>query len=893
MSTTTTTTTTATDDDRGEGRGGYYSHPPSRILQHQVGVDFLSSSIRELHQQQQQQQQHQQQHQPSTSYHVAAGWCAQAVENNQIMGELGMRAYFNPFGIALSGWDFDHQSEDFLMPSRLNEFASIDDVQTSSEHEGRYHIRFHPDPDAHEAYGGAMSLRELSDAIDWQDWNCRDVALAAKEQSFTPPYLGLLRGYLNAYFLWLVEIGKVIQCFSDEGRAVFVAFHTGLLTKKEKNELYCVLQTREVLEGGARSQTHHQQQPFELVAFVTKDRLRDPNMPWNYIEPLMRAPDPAIFYDDPLDLVYDAHATLDVDPSFWDQLDDLSLVSSFLPKTLLLSQYLRRISAKEAINRAERICKLDPKQAALTFTRLYGPRQPGETRMVLPLTFINHESYNASGGRGSGNGDESSSIVLSSSPPSPTHSPQIGSCALICTFMKSKRGVNRAYRAIGLQSLESAFMEARVIGPVDQPWLRRDGPKISSSQLQRTGTAIGGTEEYNAQFEATLKQLRAVKTRAPVTATASSKQKQRDQQPMSPGTPDGHFISYSYKYGTKRSPVSPVEIEEDEEAGEGGEEGEEYVVRSSERRTEMAYANALITVSSGAEKPPSYGTATADNQTEKTHEWIEPRNAIKKQQKRAVQLTSDKEDFKAKDTRPSRAMLSSATAPSYGRFEYEAPKVNIPNLPESILDEVYQSAGLLVSYSDIRDVKDMPEKEQLDYQRRQKQAHKLAEEIVLKELAPFGEIIDVTVRPTKHAADQMYAVVTFKKWYDLEAKEVIESGSIFNVENFFNSEGKIVMRKSERDFGAPLKKNIAATSGEFAGRKKILDDDEDARQLVEPRLGWMKTKHSSISGKRLYQGNCGKCGKTCFVPFMPISSMPIPKCSQCMNLELQKKDRER
>ena len=332
----------------------------------------------------------------------------------------------------------------------------------------------------------------------------------------------------------------MIQCFSDEGRAVFVAFHTGLLTKKEKNELYCVLQTREVLEVGSRSQTHHQQQPFELVAFVTKDRLRDPNMPWNYIEPLMRAPDPAIFYDDPLDLVYDAHATLDVDPAFWDQLDDLSLVS-FFAEDSLLSQYLRRISAKEAINRAERICKLDPKQAALTFTRLYGPRQPGETRMVLPLTFIDHES-SASGGRGSGNGDESSSIVLSSSPPSPTHSPQIGSCALICTFMKSKRGVNRAYRAIGLQSLESAFMEARVIGPVDQPWLRRDGPKISSSQLQRTGTAIGGTEEYNAQFEATLKQLRAVKTRAPVIATASSKQKQRDQQPMSPGTPDGHFI---------------------------------------------------------------------------------------------------------------------------------------------------------------------------------------------------------------------------------------------------------------------------------------------------------------------------------------------------------------
>ncbi|CAL6430373.1 unnamed protein product [Bathycoccus prasinos] len=937
----------------------YYSHQ-SHILQHQVGVDFLSSfqlqqtqtqqnpaaqqtrgeqsstklsspsslslsggqgggsgqqhaqssSSPQLQQQQQQKATTttttQQQSQQFFSHVVAAGWCAQAAENNQIMGELGMRAYFNPYGIALSGWDIDHPSHESqeIEPSRLNEFASIDDVHTSSEQEGGYNMRFHPDPDAREAYGGAMSLRELSDAIDWHDWNCRDVSLAAKDRSFTPPYLGLLRGYLNAYFLRLVEIGRVIQCFSDEGRAVFVAFHTGLLTKKEKNELYCVLQAREVL-GGASGQTQrYQQHPYELVAFVTKDRLRDPNMPWNYIEPLMRAPDPAIFYDDPLDLVYDAHAALDVDASFWEQLDDLSLVSSFLPKNLLNSQYLRRISAKEAINRAERICKLDPKQAALTFTRLYGPRQPGETRMVLPLTFIDHESYNAL----SSDGDKSASstsIVPSSS--SGTSSLQIGNCALICTFMKSKRGVNRAYRAIGLQSLESAFMEARIIGSVDQPWLRRDGPKAPSSQLQRPRTATGGAEEYSAQFEATLKQLQAVQTSraaAAVAVTASSKHKKRDQRPMSPGTPDGQHISYSYKYGAKRSPVSPVEIEEDEEARkereeEEEEEEEEYVARSSERRTEMAYANALVPVTPGTGKPPLYGTVVAAAAKQaKMHEWIEPRSAIKKQQqqqkKRAAAPDEEDVKVKGKKTSTSRVATSAATAPSSGGFTYEGPKVNIPNLPENVLDEVYQAAGLDVSYSDIRDVKEMPEKDRLDYLKRQKNAHKLAEEIVLKELAPFGEIIDVTVRPTKHAADQMYAVVTFKKWYDLEAKETIESGGLFTVENFFNNEGKIVMRKSERDFGAPAKKKIdispaGAVLGEFMGTKKMLDADEDVRPPVEPRSGWTKTKHSSISGQRLYQGNCGKCEKTCFVPFMPIASMPIPKCSQCMNEEMRKK----
>jgi len=939
----------ASEESAGGGGGGgrsgastpYYSHH-QHILQHQVGVDFLSSSIREFQQQQREQQQReqtkpsvsssgqsqqsQQQQQkaaaavaaaaaataatsPFYSSHVvvAAGWCAQAAENNQIMGELGMRAYFNPYGIALSGWDFvdphresQQEGQDFLMPSRLNEFAAIDDVHTSAEREEGYNMRFHPDPDAREAYGGAMSLRELSDAIDWQDWNCRDVSLAAKDQSFTPPYLGLLRGYLNAYFLRLVEIGRVIQCFSDEGQVVFVAFHTGLLTKKEKSELYCVLQARDILGGGTSGQTQiYQQHPYELVAFVTKDRLRDPNMPWNYIEPLMRAPDPAIFYDDPLDLVYDAHATLDVDASFWEQLDDLSLVSSFLPKNLLNSQYLRRISAKEAINRAERICKLDPKQAALTFTRSYGPRQPGETRMVLPLTFIDHESYSALGG----GGDESAtstSIVQSSSSGVP--SPQIGNCALICTFMKSKRGVNRAYRAIGLQSLESAFMEARVIGSVDQPWLRRDSPKTPSTQLQRPRTATGGAEEYNAQFEATLKQLQAVQTsRTATTAavTASSKQKRRDQQPASPGTPDGQYISYSFKYGAKRSPVSPVEIEEDDEAGEEEEEEKEYVIRSGGRRGEMAYSNALVTVTPASGKPPLYGAvAAAAAKQVKMHEWIEPRSVVKKQHQQQKKRTaaSEEEDAKAKGKKisTSHAVTSAVIVPSSEGFEYEGPKVNIPNLPEHVLDEVYQAAGLDVSYSDIRDVKEMPEKERLDYLRRQKHAHKLAEEIVLKELAPFGEIIDVTVRPTKHAADQMYAVVTFKKWYDLEAKETIESGGLFTVENFFNKEGKIVMRKSERDFGALMKKKITdssadAMSSKFAGTKKIIDADEDARPPVEPRPGWTKTKHSSISGQRLYQGNCGKCEKTCFVPFMPIASMPIPKCSQCMNEEVRKK----
>ena len=771
------------------------------------------------------------------------------------IGEMGMRAYFNPFGMPLSGWD--DIDEQFSLRTnekcnRLNEFASIDDMEEDDE-EGK--IRFHPDPDAKDAYGGAMSLGELSDAIQWEDWNCRDVSLAVRDKSFMPPYLGLLRGYLNAQFLRQVEIGRVIQCFNDEGRAVFVAFHTGLLTKREKNELFCVLQAtsgKNTSSKGGESISKKSlsvRLPFELVAFVTKDRLRDPTMPWNVIEPLMRTPDPAIFYEEPIDLIYDSYATLDVDASFWEQLDDLSIVNSFLPKSLCNSQYLRRISAKEAINRAERICKLDPKQAALTYSRHFGPRQPGELRMVLPLTFIDHENYKASTSGDSG--------------------AHIGNCALICSFMKSKRGC-KVYRAIGLCSLETAFIEARVIGSVQQAWLRRDGPKLSSPQQlqQQRANAQAGIEELNAQFESSMKQLQPVRApRAKVSKDAS------------PTTPDGQSM-YSHKYGAaKRSPVSPVEIEEDEDDDEDFEVGVP-MNNNTMIAQQGRYASALAMASSSSRKPPLYGHGKPKPPA---HDWIEPRSKKQQhQQQKNKRGSSDEEDF-LKEKSSAAAAAAVATEGSL-QVEFEEPKVNIPNLPESVLDEVYQNAGLLVSYSDIRDVTEMPDDEKRDYTRRQKQAHKLAEDIVQRELAPFGEILEVKVRPTKHAADQMYAVVTFKKWLDLEAKEAIESGNLFNVENFFDDKGKIVMRRSERDFGkSPVKKKPA--NGETT--KGSEQDDFDRMPVARP--GWKASKHTSLTGQRLFQGSCGNCKKTCFVPFMPIDTMPVPKCSQCMNAENARK----
>ena len=58
------------------------------------------------------------------------------------------------------------------------------------------------------------------------------------------------------------------------------------------------------------------------------------------------------------------------------------------------------------------------------------------------------------------------------------------------------------------------------------------------------------------------------------------------------------------------------------------------------------------------------------------------------------------------------------------------------------------------------------------------------------------------------------------------------------------------------------------------GTKKMLDADEDVRPPVEPRSGWTKTKHSSISGQRLYQGSILECEAI---------GEEVEKCSDLMN----------
>ena len=136
-------------------------------------------------------------------------------------------------------------------------------------------------------------------------------------------------------------------------------------------------------------------------------------------------------------------------------------------------------------------------------------------------------------------------------------------------------------------------------------------------------------------------------------------------------------------------------------------------------------------------------------------------------------------------------------------------------------------------------------------------------------------MLSVEVRATKHAADQTYAVVTFRKWYDGTVRRCIEKGGIQHINNFHGGTERIVMHKIERDFGATgADKKVAASKTMTAEKKSIT--------LAKGRPDWVKTKHNSLSGSRLYLDNCGKCEKTCFVPFMPVTMRPVPLCSQCM-----------
>ena len=224
---------------------------------------------------------------------------------------------------------------------------------------------------------------------------------------------------------------------------------------------------------------------------------------------------------------------------------------------------------------------------------------------------------------------------------------------------------------------------------------------------------------------------------------------------------------------------------------------------------------------------------------------------------------------------------SAATAPSSGDL-HEGPKVNIPNLPESVLDEVYQAAGLDVSYSDIRDVKEMPEKDRLDYLKRQKNAHKLAEEIVLKELAPFRRNIDVTVRPTKHAADQMYAVVTFKKWYDLEAKETIESGGIIPVENFSTTKEKLSCARANEILAPGEEELTFLPQVLYWVNLRVLRRYSTPMKMCDRR--WSPDRDGEnealgISGSACIKGTVENAKRHALCRSCQPSFMPIPKCS--------------
>ncbi|GBG73376.1 hypothetical protein CBR_g16090 [Chara braunii] len=253
--------------------------------------------------------------------------------------------------------------------------------------------------DCHYAYEALAKLAEN------EEWTLK------RSDGHPGEYLGCLRAYLNQQFLRLVEQGKVVQCFNEDGRAVWVCFCLGLLAESSEELIYVILQRN---ESDSMTTSSGPRTPWRLKEFVLLQQLQDAKQPWNALETILDPPE-----------------------KIWDCFEEH--IARF-PSTLLdagVTSQTRKQAVMGAIQRASRIVQNNPLAAVPQFVRPI-PKAPGVIQMLLPLK-LDADSNDAH-------------------------------LALVLETSKSRRG-GRVYRATKLIPLDCAYINARVLMPLYQPWL--------------------------------------------------------------------------------------------------------------------------------------------------------------------------------------------------------------------------------------------------------------------------------------------------------------------------------------------------------------------------------------------------------------------------------------
>ena len=181
---------------------------------------------------------------------------------------------------------------------------------------------------------------------------------------------------------WQVEEGKVLQCFDHSGRAQWAVFNTGLLSLQGDEFIFALLQ-RSPLTGSVSA-------PWQLYSFATSGQVEDPSLIWNKQEALLAPPEPACFFEDPLDLLLlGAPDSVHLHPQVWEEVEDHVAAFPLSLQDAPATPQDRKQAALTAVTRAFQALAQNPFAAVPIIQRVRGPQQLA-LMLLLPLKLDPH-----------------------------------------------------------------------------------------------------------------------------------------------------------------------------------------------------------------------------------------------------------------------------------------------------------------------------------------------------------------------------------------------------------------------------------------------------------------------------------------------------------------------
>lgn len=287
-------------------------------------------------------------------------------------------------------------------------------------------------------------------------------------------FLYVLRSYLTMHFLAATEQGRVLEHLDETGCASWALFNTGLLTRKQERPIFAVFKRNE--EEGAG---------WSLCTWATSEEVCASSQPWNRQNRLLKPPTPPAMIESTRDLIFcptNPAEEFDSDEDFFGHVEAIadSFPSSLQPSVappssrkavrFLFLVPLRNCLPQDgqltcealqavymAMKRARELAQYNPSIGVPHYVRPYGNRGPADVQMLLPLKLED-------------NSDD-------------TH------LALVLNAYHTRKG-ERVYRAASVLPLANAYICARIIMPVSQPWLlnavsqkKRHSPKDGTTRF--------------------------------------------------------------------------------------------------------------------------------------------------------------------------------------------------------------------------------------------------------------------------------------------------------------------------------------------------------------------------------------------------------------------------